>query len=132
MDRLGALRFGEWAAALPGDTRGTLMRRTWECKPSRYAPPRFRRALAPLARAQARLESGGKVGSTVAEILANIGAMEFAIAHATGVVRTDQNGIGGNNYNPCGASFVNLTDLLITGRDAVPRGVERLAGTKDE
>jgi Fic family protein len=181
--------------------RGTLVRRTWEYDPSRYAPPRFRRAchyesfvpdelsafdepfsadlvgvvsdaetavhrlnaharpaLAPLARlllrtesiasskvegmqvdardlarAEARLESGGKAGSTVGEILANIDAMEIAIDHATGssavtlddlvrihaalmatapnahvagLVRTDQNWIGGNNYNPCGASFV--------------------------
>lgn len=181
--------------------RGTLVRRTWEYDPSRYAPPRFRRAchyesfvpdelsafdepfsaelvgvvsdaetavhrlnaparsaLAPLARlllrtesiasskvegmqvdardlarAEARLETGGKAGSTAAEILANIDAMELAIDHATGsssvtlddlmsihaalmatapnrhvagVVRTDQNWIGGNNYNPCGATYV--------------------------
>jgi Fic family protein len=181
--------------------RGTLVRRTWEYDPARYAPPRFRRAcqyesfvpdelstfaepfsadlvgvvsdaetalhrlnaharpaLAPLARlllrtesiasskvegmqvdardlarAEARLESGGKAGSTAAVILANIDAMELAIDHATGssavtlddlvsihvalmatapnryvagVVRTEQNWIGGNNYNPCGASFV--------------------------
>jgi Fic family protein len=86
-----------------------------------------------LARAEARLESGGKAGSTAAEILANIDAMELAIDHATGsntvtlddlvsihaalmatapnahvagVVRTEQNWIGGNSYNPCGASFV--------------------------
>lgn len=181
--------------------RGTVVRRTWEYDPARYAPPRFRRAchyesfvpdelsafdepfsadlvgvvsdaetavhrlnaraqpaLAPLARlllrtesiasskvegmqvdardlarAEARLESGGKAGSTTAEILANIDAMELAIDHATGsstvtlddlvsihtalmatapnvhvagVVRTEQNWIGGNNYNPCGARFV--------------------------
>lgn len=180
---------------------GTLVRRTWEYDPSRYAPPRFRRAchydafvpdelsdfdeklsvdlvgvvsdaetaihrlnaraqpaLAPLsrlllrtesiasskvegmqvdardlARAEARLETGGKAGSTAAEILANIDAMELAIDRATrsrdvtrddlvsvhaallatapnrhvaGVVRTEQNWIGGNNYNPCGATFV--------------------------
>ncbi len=86
-----------------------------------------------LARAEARLETGRKVGSTAAEILANIDAMELAIDHATsssavtlndlvsihaalmatvanahvaGVVRTEQIWIGGNNYNPCGASFV--------------------------
>ena len=181
--------------------RGSLVRRTWEYDPARYAPPRFRRAchfesfipdglspfdeafsadlagvvsdaenavhqlnsrarpaLAPLARlllrtesiasskvegmqvdardlarAQARLESGGKAGSTAGEILANIDAMELAIhrasgsmavtlgdlvsihralmatapnRHVAGVVRTEQNWIGGNNYNPCGASFV--------------------------
>ena len=181
--------------------RGTLVRRTWEYDPARYAPPRFRRAchyesfvpdelsgfdepfsadlvgvvsdaetavhrldaharpaLAPLARlllrtesiasskvegmqvdardlarAEARLESGGKAGATAAEILANIDAMELAIhraagssavtvpdlvnihaalmasapnQHVSGLVRTEQNWIGGNNYNPCGASFV--------------------------
>ena len=181
--------------------RGTLVRRTWEYDPARYAPPRFRRAcqyesfipdeltafdaqfsadltgvvsdaetgvhrlnahalpaLAPLARlllrtesiasskvegmqvnardlarAEARLETGGKAGSTAAEILANIDAMELAIhraagssavtvpdlvnihaalmasasnQHVSGLVRTEQNWIGGNNYNPCGASFV--------------------------
>lgn len=181
--------------------RGTLVRRTWDHDPARYAPPRFRRAcqyesfipdelsafdeplsanlvgvvsdaetavhrlnararpaLAPLARlllrtesiasskvegmqvdardlarAEARLETGGKAGSRAGEILANIDAMELAIDHATGssavtvpdlvsihaalmatapnarvagVVRTEQNWIGGNNYNPCGASFV--------------------------
>ncbi len=86
-----------------------------------------------LARAEARLESGRKAGSSASEILANIDAMELAIDHATGsnavtlddlvsihaalmatapnariagVVRTEQNWIGGNNYNPCGASFV--------------------------
>jgi len=86
-----------------------------------------------LARAEARLESGGKAGSTAAEILANVDAMELAIDHATGsntvtlddlvsihaalmatapnahvagVVRTERNWIGGNSYNPCGASLV--------------------------
>ena len=86
-----------------------------------------------LARAEARLEWGRKAGSSASEILANIDAMELAIDHATGsnavtlddlvsihaalmatapnariagVVRTEQNWIGGNNYNPCGASFV--------------------------
>jgi Fic family protein len=205
--------------------RGTLVRRTWEYDPARYAPPRFRRAchyeafvpdelsafdepfsadlagvvsdaetavhrlnayartaLAPLARlllrtesiasskvegmqvdardlarAEARLESGRKAGSTVAEILANIDAMELAIDHATGsnavtlddlvsihaalmatapnrhvagVVRAEQNWIGGNNYNPCGANFVGpppqdvprlLEDLCATiNNDALP------------
>ena len=179
--------------------RGTVVRRTWEYDPARYAPPRFRRAchyesfvpdelsafdepfsadlvgvvsdaetavhrlnaraqpaLAPLARlllrtesiasskvegmqvdardlarAEARLESGGKAGSTTAEILANIDAMELAIDHATGsstvtlddlvsihaalmatapnahvagVVRTEQNWIGG--HTPLDAAFV--------------------------
>ena len=86
-----------------------------------------------LARAEAKLETGGKAGPNTREILANIDAMELAIDHATvaenisvenivgihrmlmasatnhhvaGVIRTEQNWIGGNNYNPCGADFV--------------------------
>ena len=86
-----------------------------------------------LARAEARVEAGGKVSNTAAEILANIDAMELAIeeaasaerftihdisaiharlmrdaAHITqpGSIRTVQNWIGGNSYNPCGADFV--------------------------
>lgn len=86
-----------------------------------------------LARAEAKLEAGGKAGPTVLEILANIDAMELAIDHATnaqfvsvenivdihqilmksahnhhvaGVIRTGQNWIGGNDYNPCGANYV--------------------------
>jgi Fic family protein len=87
-----------------------------------------------LARAEARIETGGKAGPTAREILANIEAMELAIEEASsiedltikdvasihhalmagapnsqiaGQVRTQQNWIGGNNYNPCGASFVS-------------------------
>ena len=86
-----------------------------------------------LARAEAKLETGGKAGANTREILANIDAMELAIDHASvadafsaqniveihrllmasaanhhvaGVIRTEQNWIGGNNYNPCGADFV--------------------------
>jgi Fic family protein len=86
-----------------------------------------------LARAEARLESGDKSGTTVREILANIDAMTlavqrgasartFTVAHVVaihrrlmaasanpriaGVIRTDQNWIGGNDYTPCGADFV--------------------------
>ncbi len=86
-----------------------------------------------LAKAEARLEAGGKASQTAAEIVANIDAMELAIHHATaatavtvddivsiheslmasapnsgiaGIIRTEQNWIGGNNYNPCGADFV--------------------------
>jgi Fic family protein len=86
-----------------------------------------------LARAEARIETGGRVSTTAAEILANIDAMELAIEEAasaerfgiadinaiharllrgvshtrrTGTIRTVQNWIGGNNYNPCGADFV--------------------------
>lgn len=86
-----------------------------------------------LARAEAKVESGGKVSTTAAEILANIDAMELAIEEAgstdefsvddinaiharlmsdalhitsPGSIRKVQNWIGGNNYNPCGADFV--------------------------
>lgn len=86
-----------------------------------------------LARDEARAESGAKVSGTAAEVLANIDAMELAIgecaaapdfdsaqilaihrtlmtpapnAHVAGKIRTTQNWIGGNDYNPCGADFV--------------------------
>jgi len=86
-----------------------------------------------LARAEARMESGGKTGPTAREVLANISAMEVAIQDAAlaepftvaeilavhrrlmeqsnaprtaGRLRTQQNWIGGNDYNPCGADFV--------------------------
>lgn len=86
-----------------------------------------------LARAEARVETGGKAGPAALEILANIDAMELAIEEAAsaetftiddinaiharlmrgatpagriGAVREVQNWIGGNNYNPCGADFV--------------------------
>lgn len=86
-----------------------------------------------LARAEARMESGGKVGATAAEIVSNINAMQLAIddaasvgdfshteilaihselmkgapnAHIAGRFRTVQNWIGGNDYNPCGADYV--------------------------
>lgn len=104
-----------------------------------------------LARAEAKVESGGKVGATAAEILANIDAMELAIEEAAstdkfsiddinaiharlmsdglhitkpGSIRTVQNWIGGNNYNPCGAGFVPpppeyVDDLLVDLCDAV-------------
>ncbi len=86
-----------------------------------------------LARAEARMESGGKGSATAVEIVANIRAMELAIDEATtmglfgdeqllaihrrlmahdplrpigGRFRTGQNWIGGNDYTPCGADFV--------------------------
>jgi Fic family protein len=86
-----------------------------------------------LARAEARLESGGKASATAAEVLANIDAMELAVDQAAaatmlgvgditeihaalmagapnsqvaGRIRAEQNWIGGNDYNPCGADFV--------------------------
>lgn len=85
-----------------------------------------------LARAEARMDEGGRVSSTATEVMANIAAMEFAIHEAAevesfgipqiqsihrqlmepchpriaGRLRTGQNWIGGNDYNPCGADFV--------------------------
>lgn len=181
--------------------RGRLVRRTWEHDPTRYAPPKHRRAcaydafvpepirdlevslggdvlasmteadaairslnnqadpaLAPfarlllrtesiasskveglqidardLARAEARADLGRTPGTTAAEILANVDAMQLAVEEASaadafhvdriaavhnallraapnssiaGRVRSVQNWIGGNDYNPCGAAFV--------------------------
>ena len=86
-----------------------------------------------LARAEANQDTGRKVGSGAAEILANIDAMQVSIERAAdlerarlsdfldihrvllerapnfqiaGRFRTSQNWIGGNDYNPCGAGFV--------------------------
>jgi Fic family protein len=86
-----------------------------------------------VARAEARLETGRKVGPDAMEVLANIDAMELAVheaatidgftpdaiiaihrrlmgtapnKHVAGQVRIRQNWIGGNDYNPCGADFV--------------------------
>jgi len=86
-----------------------------------------------LARAEARMETGGKGSVTAVEIVASIRAMELAIDEATtahtfgeeqllavhqrlmghdprpgigGRFRTAQNWIGGNDYTPCGADFV--------------------------
>lgn len=100
-----------------------------------------------LARSESKLETGGKASVTVQEVLGNIDAMQLAVddashadritvnhlveihnrlmtkapnAHVAGRIRTDQNWIGGNDYNPCGADFVppppemvdeGLTDL---------------------
>lgn len=88
---------------------------------------------AQLARAEVKLASGQGVGRESSEILANIQAMELAIAETAiasevgvehilaihhrlmagdhlrriaGKLRTTQNWIGGNDYNPCGADFV--------------------------
>jgi len=87
-----------------------------------------------LARAEAKLDVGeGRVSPTAIEILANIDAMETAIheassagtfgvqeiiriherlleksmySHLAGRIRSEQNWIGGNDHNPCGADFV--------------------------
>jgi Fic family protein len=86
-----------------------------------------------LARAESRMETGGKTSPTVLEVIGNIDAMQLAVdeaatadsiglknltdiharlmAHApnsqvAGQLRTGQNWIGGNDHNPCGADFV--------------------------
>ena len=87
-----------------------------------------------LAREEARSDLGYPIGAGAGEILANIDAMQLAVDDATevetltldgvlgihralmgraiggdriaGVTRDRQNWIGGNDYNPCGASFV--------------------------
>jgi Fic family protein len=86
-----------------------------------------------LARAETNRDTGRKVGSGAAEILANIDAMQLSIERAAdlegvrpadlldihrvllerapnsqiaGRFRPSQNWIGGNDYNPCGATFV--------------------------
>jgi Fic family protein len=86
-----------------------------------------------LARAEAKMETGGEKSRTATEILANIAAMETAITdaaaatlfgesellaihrqlmehdvrkHIAGRFRRSQNWIGGNDFNPCGADFV--------------------------
>jgi len=86
-----------------------------------------------LARAESKLETGGKASSTILDVLGNIDAMQLAVDEAAtaekvgiehlteihgklmanahnpklaGIVRREQNWIGGNDYNPCGADFV--------------------------
>lgn len=86
-----------------------------------------------LARAEAKAESGISASQTAREILANIDAMVLAVdaaalverfgvaeitaihqrlmasaanSHLAGKIRTQQNWIGGNDHNPCGADFV--------------------------
>ena len=85
-----------------------------------------------LARGEVAHDTGRPVGGDVAEILANIDAMQFAIETATaaaeitpqhlldthqvllaralpqraGKTRTSQGWIGGNDYNPCDAAYV--------------------------
>ena len=106
-----------------------------------------------LARAESRAESGIRVSPMAREVLANMDAMQAAIdaASATrpftiedilaihrrlmanapnhriaGIVRTGQNWIGGNDYNPCGADFVPpppeyVGPLMVDLTDAVNR-----------
>jgi len=86
-----------------------------------------------LARAEAKLDPGQKTSQTALDVLANVDAMllaidepatasKFGIAQITAIhkrlmeraenkrvagnIRTQQNWIGGNDYNPCGADFV--------------------------
>jgi Fic family protein len=86
-----------------------------------------------LARAEAKADIGVHPAGTAMEVLANIDAMQLAVEEATaaqdvqldqivathralmvgspnegiaGVIRSTQNWIGGNDYNPCGADFV--------------------------
>ena len=86
-----------------------------------------------LARSESKLDTGREAPSTVLEVLGNIDAMQLSVdeaahaerivledmieihtklmsnapnAHVAGKIRTDQNWIGGNHYNPCGADFV--------------------------
>ncbi len=106
-----------------------------------------------LARAELRAEAGMRVGPTAREVLSNIDAMQAAMDAASadcpftetdiagihervmasapnsqvaGRVRTVQNWIGGNDYNPCGADFVppppeHVGPLLGDLTDAVNR-----------
>ncbi len=106
-----------------------------------------------LARAELRAEAGMRVGPTAREVLSNIDAMQAAMdaasadcpftetdiagihervmasapnSHVAGRVRTLQNWIGGNDYNPCGADFVppppeEVGPLLADLTDAVNR-----------
>jgi len=94
-----------------------------------------------LARSESKLETGGEASATVQEVLGNIDAMQLAVdeashvdhftvdhlvgihdwlmtrapnAHLAGRIRTDQNWIGGNDYNPCGADFVPPPPEMVT------------------
>jgi Fic family protein len=98
-----------------------------------------------LARAEVSSDIGQKAAPTALEVIGNIDAMQLAIenataeesvgvdqivaihralleqapnAHIAGRIRTEQNWIGGNDYNPCGADFV----------PPPPEEVERLLG----
>ncbi|MGH9131540.1 MAG: Fic family protein [Acidimicrobiales bacterium] len=86
-----------------------------------------------LARAEVSSDTGQQAAPTALEVLGNIDAMQLAVenttaeqsvgveqiteihrallarapnSHIAGRIRTEQNWIGGNNYNPCGADFV--------------------------
>jgi Fic family protein len=86
-----------------------------------------------MARAEAQADTGVTPSPTALELIDNINAMELAVGqaadaeqfgieeivaihtrlmqhapnkHLAGRIRTQQNWIGGNDYNPCGADFV--------------------------
>jgi Fic family protein len=86
-----------------------------------------------MARAEVRAETGAAPSRTALELIDNINAMELALGEAAeanpfgidqivaihrrllqhapnrvaaGIIRAQQNWIGGNDYNPCGAEFV--------------------------
>ena len=85
-----------------------------------------------LARAEARRDTGERIGAEALEVLANVDAMQLAVEEAVatqslerkhianihrvllertndriaGTFRSKQNWIGGNDYNPCEADFV--------------------------
>jgi Fic family protein len=86
-----------------------------------------------LARAEVRAQAGDRLSSAARQVISNVDAMQLAvdeaahgdritIAHLTAVharlmasspypaiagrLRSSQNWIGGNDYNPCGADFV--------------------------
>ncbi len=110
-----------------------------------------------LARAEATHDAGRAIGREAAEVLRNIDAMQFAMELSVesailgaddllaihevllehvpgggepGHFRNEQNWIGGNDYNPCGADFVPpppheverlIEDLcLFCGEDSLP------------
>lgn len=91
-----------------------------------------------LARAEARQRVGRRVGARAREVINNIEAMQLAIGEAArvdrlnthellrvhgvlmrgqlvsaGQLRSVQNWIGGNDYNPCGADYVPPPDEFV-------------------
>jgi Fic family protein len=125
---ISALNAGARPALIP---LARLLLRTESIASSKVEGMQF--GVRELARAEAKSESGLRVGSSAMEVLANVDAMELAVhdaaatdaftvgdilaihmklmahapnAHVAGRVRTTQNWIGGNDFNPCGADFV--------------------------
>src|SRR5439155_195849 len=89
--------------------RGRLVQSRWQHDPTLYAPPRYRRGCNYKAFIPDALTELPAIAPTVA---GTISAAEEAIrqlntvAQAAGVIRNEQNWIGSNDYNPCGAAFV--------------------------